>query len=80
VTLRSFLIAASTTPQLVQGALLNNTGFTNIPLGREAGSGVSTADHVICIGTGGANVNFRVIRRNNHILRPNFFSNSVSEI
>jgi hypothetical protein len=41
------------------GALLNNTtGFSNIALGREAGGGVSTADHVICIGALGANVNF----------------------
>jgi hypothetical protein len=41
------------------GALLNNTtGFSNIALGREAGGGVSTADHVICIGAAGANVNF----------------------
>jgi len=41
------------------GALLNNTtGFSNIALGREAGGGVSTADHVICIGAVGANVNF----------------------
>jgi hypothetical protein len=40
-------------------ALLNNTtGFSNTALGREAGGGVSTADHVICIGTAGANVNF----------------------
>jgi hypothetical protein len=38
-------------------ALRNNTtGSLNIGLGRGAGSGVTTADDVICIGTAGANV------------------------
>jgi hypothetical protein len=38
-------------------ALTNNTtGSSNIGLGRGAGSGVTTADDVICIGTAGANV------------------------
>jgi hypothetical protein len=41
------------------GALLHNTtGFSNIALGREAGGSVTTADHVICIGALGADVNF----------------------
>jgi trimeric autotransporter adhesin len=37
-------------------ALSNSTGSNNTALGDDAGSGVSTADHVICIGTAGQNV------------------------
>ena len=38
-------------------ALANNTtGSSNIGLGRGAGSGVTTADDVICIGAAGADV------------------------
>jgi hypothetical protein len=41
------------------GALLNNTtGFSNVAFGCEAGSGVPTADHVICIDAAGADVIF----------------------
>jgi hypothetical protein len=40
-----------------EGALSNNTqGIGNIALGLEAGSGVTTADHVICIGVAGHDV------------------------
>jgi len=37
-------------------ALPNSTGNSNTALGQRAGSGVSTADNVICIGTPGVNV------------------------
>jgi uncharacterized coiled-coil protein SlyX len=36
--------------------LFNTTGINNIALGFAAGNGVTTADHVICIGSSGANV------------------------
>jgi len=40
------------------GALPNNTtGSANIALGFEAGTGVTTANHVICIGASGQNAN-----------------------
>src|SRR3954469_964500 len=38
--------------------LFNTTGASNIALGLAAGSGVSTANDVICIGTGGADVSY----------------------
>ena len=51
------IATGSSNTAIGNGALDNNTGGTfNIALGRFAGSAVTTADNVICIGASGENV------------------------
>jgi endosialidase-like protein len=56
LALASNTIGTSNTAVGTNALEFNTTGIANIALGDGAGSGVSTADAVICIGASGANV------------------------
>jgi hypothetical protein len=54
----AFNISGSSNTAVGHVALINSTGDSNTALGAGAGSGVTTASNVICIGVPGANVDF----------------------